>query len=58
MGHIPDGTLALEFFGDKKEHVEKAYVVFDILAKMETWLKEYECARASVRVFTTHMLSF
>ena len=36
---------ALKFFGDDEEQVEKAQVVYNVFAKMETRLKEYERAR-------------
>ncbi|KAG8879351.1 NineTeen Complex (NTC) component [Tulasnella sp. 331] len=37
--------MALEFFGDEEEQVEKAQAVFSAFAKMETRLKEYDRAR-------------
>lgn len=37
--------MALEFFGDDAEQIEKAQAVFNSFAKMETRLKEYERAR-------------
>ncbi|KAG8908298.1 NineTeen Complex (NTC) component [Tulasnella sp. 403] len=37
--------MALEFFGDDEEQVEKAQTVFSAFAKMETRLKEFERAR-------------
>ncbi|EJD01987.1 pre-mRNA-splicing factor CLF1 [Fomitiporia mediterranea MF3/22] len=37
--------MALEFFGDDAEQIEKAQAVFNAFAKMETRLKEYDRAR-------------
>ncbi|TDL16882.1 pre-mRNA-splicing factor CLF1 [Rickenella mellea] len=37
--------MALEFFGDDSEQIEKAQAVFNAFAKMETRLKEYDRAR-------------
>lgn len=37
--------MALEFFGDDPEQIEKAQAVFNAFAKMETRLKEYDRAR-------------
>lgn len=37
--------MALEFFGDDAEQIEKAQAVFNAFAKMEMRLKEYERAR-------------
>ena len=42
--------LALEFFGDDEEQVEKAQAVFAAFAKMETRCKEYERARVIYKV--------
>ena len=41
---------ALKFFGDDEEQVEKAQVVYNVFAKMETRLKEYERARIIYKV--------
>jgi len=45
--------MALEFFGDDEEQIEKAQAVFSAFARMETRLKEYERARTiyKVRIF-------
>jgi len=45
--------MALEFFGDDEEQIEKAQAVFAAFARMETRLKEYERARTiyKVRIF-------
>lgn len=42
--------MALEFFGDDEEQVEKAQAVFSAFAKMETRLKEFERARVIYKV--------
>jgi len=42
--------MALEFFGDDEEQVEKAQAVFNAFAKMETRLKEFERARVIYKV--------
>jgi crooked neck len=42
--------MALEFFGDDEEQIEKAQAVFAAFAKMETRLKEYERARTIYKV--------
>ena len=42
--------MALEFFGDDAEQVEKAQAVFGAFAKMETRAKEYDRARVIYKV--------
>ncbi len=41
---------ALEFFGDDREQIEKGQAVFNVFAKMETHLSEYERARVIYKV--------
>lgn len=50
--------MALEFFGDDEEQVEKAQAVFSAFAKMETRLKEYERARVIYKVCNTCTCTF
>ena len=42
--------MALEFFGDDPEQIEKAQAVFNAFAKMETRAKEYDRARVIYKV--------
>jgi crooked neck len=42
--------MALEFFGDKEQEVERAQSVFAAFARMETRLKEFDRARVIYKV--------
>ena len=49
---------APQFLGDEEEQIEKAQAVFNAFAKMETCLKECDCARMMYKACSTFLIFF